>query len=155
MLGVIATSALVYHLIEGWSLLDSLYFTITLMSSGYGALTPRTEAGKLWTMTVTLLGAGAMGWLVLTAVEIGVRGGLREFVHDINQRRWLRDVRDHVVVCGFGRVGAQAAGRLRAHGFDVVVVDQQGARGTGETRGIPYGRGEPYRPSDAGACGCG
>jgi hypothetical protein len=38
-------------------------------------------------MTVTLLGVGAMGWLVLTAVEIGVRGGLREFLHDINQRR--------------------------------------------------------------------
>ncbi|HII70259.1 TPA: hypothetical protein HA336_03385 [Methanopyrus kandleri] len=30
------------------------------MSSGYGTLVPRTEAGKLWTMTVTLLGAGAM-----------------------------------------------------------------------------------------------
>ncbi|WP_457614886.1 NAD-binding protein [Methanopyrus sp.] len=123
VLGVVAVSTLVYHLTEGWSLLDSLYFTITVMSSGYGSLTPNTEAGKLWTMAVTLLGAGAVGWLVLTAVEIGVRGGLREFLRDISQRRWLRTVRDHVVVCGFGRVGAQAAERLRAHGFDVVVID--------------------------------
>ncbi|HII70258.1 TPA: hypothetical protein HA336_03380 [Methanopyrus kandleri] len=67
-------------------------------------------------------------------------------------------MRDHVVVCGFGRVGAQAAGRLRAHGFDVVVVDtskERVERARREGFGVPYGRGEPHRPSDAGACGCG
>ncbi|WP_456483328.1 NAD-binding protein [Methanopyrus kandleri] len=59
-------------------------------------------------------------------------------------------------MCGFGRVGTQAAGRLRAHGFDVVVVDTSKERVERARReGVPHCRGEPHRPSDAGACGCG
>lgn len=50
---------IVYHKLEGWSWLDSLYFsTITLTTVGYGDFSPQTDAGKLFTVFYIILGIG-------------------------------------------------------------------------------------------------
>lgn len=48
---------LVYHLLEGWTILDSLYFSIiTLTTIGYGDFSPQTPAGKLFTIFYIIIG---------------------------------------------------------------------------------------------------
>ncbi len=48
-----------YHLIEGWSWIDSLYFSvITLTTIGYGDFSPQTDTGKLFTIFYILIGLG-------------------------------------------------------------------------------------------------
>ncbi len=61
---LVAVSTLLYVRFEGWSLPDSLFFTVTVLCSGYGYLTPSTEAGRAWTAAVNILGVGAFGLLV-------------------------------------------------------------------------------------------
>ncbi len=59
-----------YHLVEGWSYLDSLYFcVITLTSIGYGDLTPKSDIGKIFTMMYVLAGIGLLIGLVDLVAE--------------------------------------------------------------------------------------
>jgi voltage-gated potassium channel len=53
------TGTLFYHSVEGWSLLDSFYFSvITLSTVGYGDFTPKTDVGKIFTVMYIFLGLG-------------------------------------------------------------------------------------------------
>jgi len=56
---ILALGSTVYHFIEGWSWIDSLYFSvITLTTIGYGDFSPQTNAGKLFTIFYILIGLG-------------------------------------------------------------------------------------------------
>ena len=50
---------LFYHWIEGWRLLDSLYFCfVTLATIGYGDFAPRTDAGRIFTIIYVIASIG-------------------------------------------------------------------------------------------------
>ncbi|MCP4459700.1 MAG: two pore domain potassium channel family protein [Cytophagales bacterium] len=55
----LTTGTIVYHFLEGWSWIDSLYFsTITLSTIGYGDFYPHTDAGKIFTILYIIVGVG-------------------------------------------------------------------------------------------------
>jgi voltage-gated potassium channel len=56
---VLITGTLVYHFVEGWRWLDSLYFcVITLSTIGYGDFSPQTDLGKIFTILYIIIGIG-------------------------------------------------------------------------------------------------
>lgn len=56
---VLVIGTFTYHFLEGWSYIDSLYFSVvTLTTIGFGDFAPKTDLGKLFTITYILLGIG-------------------------------------------------------------------------------------------------
>ncbi len=63
---VLFSGTTVYHYLEGWSWIDSLYFSIiTLTTIGYGDFSPQSDAGKLFTIFYILIGIG----IILTFID--------------------------------------------------------------------------------------
>lgn len=79
----LASGALFYWRVEGWSLLDSLYFSvITLTTVGYGDFSPSTTAGKIFTMIYIFIGIGIILGFVNAVAERSMqqRGGIRSLL---------------------------------------------------------------------------
>ena len=65
VLVTLGTGTLVYHWLEGWTWLDSLYFSvITLTTIGFGDLSPKTGIGKIFTMIYILVGLGTLAGFI-------------------------------------------------------------------------------------------
>ena len=119
-----------FHLIEGWSLADSLYLTVqTLTTVGYGDLTPRNGTGRLFAVVVMLMGVGGVALAISTIVQSVVQS---ELVATFGQRRRSRRMSklyDHFIICGSGRVGSHLVRDLvrTEQPFVVIENDQQRA----------------------------
>jgi voltage-gated potassium channel Kch len=74
VLGIIALGTWFYWRVEGWRALDSLYFTITTLTTvGYGDFAPQTDAGKIFTIFYILVGIGLLsGFVILLAERSGI-----------------------------------------------------------------------------------
>ena len=58
-LGIILWASVFYHYVEGWSWLDSIYFSVVTISTvGFGDFSPQTAAGKIFTMAYIIVGLG-------------------------------------------------------------------------------------------------
>ncbi|MGD0019275.1 MAG: NAD-binding protein [Candidatus Limnocylindrales bacterium] len=120
---VIGTSG--YLILEpGWRLLDALYMTvITLTTVGFREVQPLTDAGRIWTMILSLVGVGLIFGTVGIVAEylvVEATSGRRE------ARRMIEAVgklSGHYILCGYGRVGLTVARELVHSGLKVVVID--------------------------------
>jgi voltage-gated potassium channel Kch len=76
--GLLGSGTLVYHKFEGWSVLDSLYFSvITLTTVGYGDLTPTRPGTKIFTMMFIIVGIGILLAFVNLVAKHALQGGSR------------------------------------------------------------------------------
>jgi voltage-gated potassium channel len=119
-----------FHLVEGWTLADSLYVTVqTLTTVGYGDLPPHSAAGRAFAVVVMLIGAGGVALAVSTIVQSVVQS---ELILTFGQRRLskrMSKLRDHYIICGSGRVGSHLVRDLLRGNENFVVIesDQQRA----------------------------
>jgi voltage-gated potassium channel len=112
------------YLAFGMSLVDAAYQTVTTITTvGFRELQPFGTGEKVFTMVVIVAGVGAALYTFTLGVQVVVEGQLREFVGRRRMDRKIADMRGHVVLCGWGRVGRAVAADLVANGRDVVVVD--------------------------------
>jgi len=106
----------------GW--FDSLYMTIISVTTvGFGEVVPLNTAGRVLTMAIIVLGVGSLTLATLTAIEFIVEGHLREMLGRRRMNKHLGQLQDHTIVCGFGRVGREAADTLIEDGQGVVIID--------------------------------
>lgn len=103
---------------------DSLYYaTVTITTTGYGDIVPVTEASRLiTTIVVTPIRVLFIVLLVGTTLQVLAEQSRFQF----RLRKWQRDLKDHVVVCGFGIKGKSALEYIQSHdeGIDAVVIDE-------------------------------
>ncbi len=127
---LIAASAIVaigtagYVVLQGWSLSDALYMTvITLTTVGFKEVADLDTVGRAWTMLLAIAAVGIIFGtvgLVAEALLSDATSGRREAKR---MDQTLAALRDHYIVCGYGRVGSIVAQELVHSGHRVVVVD--------------------------------
>jgi voltage-gated potassium channel len=122
--GLIAAGVSGYMLIEGWSFFDALYQTVTTITTvGFREVHPLSRAGQAFTMLLIIGGVGGVFYTLTTAVTMAVEGELGEYFGRRRMSGRISGMRDHYLVCGFGRVGQEIAHELHTRKAPFVVVD--------------------------------
>lgn len=125
LLGVLALGVAGYYIIEGWSLLDSLYMVaITLTTVGFGEVQPLSNAGRVFTILFLLVGVVGVAYTLSAVGEYILTSNAGQQLRKRRVKRMIERMREHVVVCGYGRVGQNAVSALLDSGQTVVVIER-------------------------------
>ncbi len=113
-----------YILLEGWSVTDALYMTvITMTTVGFREVNELDTSGRLWTMVVAIGGVA----IIFGSIGVVAETILSEAASGRREAKKMGDavdaLRDHYILCGYGRVGATTARELVHSGQRVVVID--------------------------------
>ena len=124
VLAAIALGTVAFHLLEGWSILDSLYVTAqTVTTVGFGDIAPRTALGRAFATVFMMVGVGIVLYALTSIVQSIVHS---ELFARYGQSRKMSKLRDHFIICGAGRVGSHLIRSLRAvDGIFLVIESDQ------------------------------
>jgi voltage-gated potassium channel len=84
---------------------------------------PVTLGGDITTVLLTIFGVGTMFFVLVTLTELFVAGDLSGLLDQRRMQSKIAQLKDHYLICGYGRVGRQVAKDLRAGGVPFVVID--------------------------------
>jgi voltage-gated potassium channel len=114
-----------YTLIEGWRLLDSLYMTvITLSTVGFREVQPLSDAGKMFTMLLVVFGVGVIGYIVGSLAQIMFEGQFQRIFGRKKVEKKIEALRNHYIICGFGRIGSLICKEFAAKPLPFVVIEK-------------------------------
>jgi len=113
-----------FHLIEGWSIIDSFYTTIaTLSTVGYGDYSPETTAGKFFAVFVIIFGVGMMFYTLVLLAETFIEGRVRILLGRGKLEKIIEKMNNHYIICGGGRIGFLICRELMAGNIPCVIID--------------------------------
>jgi len=118
-----------YMLVEGWNAWDAFYMTvITVTTVGYGYPHPLSRAGEVVTIALIFGGVGAALYTFTLVATVVVEGGVPKRLQRRRQARMLETVRDHFIICGYGRIGSIVAHQFRRQAVPFVVIERDAER---------------------------
>ncbi|MEN3329912.1 MAG: voltage-gated potassium channel [Acidobacteriota bacterium] len=124
VLAALAVGTVVFHLLEGWSILDSLYVTAqTVTTVGFGDITPHTALGRAFATVFMIVGVGIVLYALTSTVQSIVHS---ELFARYGHSRKMSKLQNHFIICGAGRVGSHLIRSLRAvDGIFLVIESDQ------------------------------
>ncbi|MFZ3063082.1 MAG: potassium channel protein [Actinomycetota bacterium] len=126
--GVVLFGTLGYILIEGWSPLDALYMTVTTITTvGFREVKPLSDAGRVYTILLVLLGVTTAGYALGSLIAVIVEGYLADLIGGRRMKKRIEMLKDHYIIAGFGRVGQQIAREFKKASASFVVLDSNPA----------------------------
>lgn len=110
--------------IEGFSFLDALYQTITTATTaGFGEINPLGSAGRVFTIVIIILGVIVILYVLTAVMQIAVEGELESILGARRMKSKIEALKDHYILCGFGRVGTEIAREFTVRGAPFVIVE--------------------------------
>ncbi len=113
-----------YMLIEGWSFLDAVYMTvITIATVGFSEVHALSPAGQIFTILLIASGVAAAAYVIGRFLEFLLEGYFSEVLGGRSMKKRIEQLKNHYIVCGFGRVGEQVAREFKRSGAPFIVLD--------------------------------
>lgn len=128
-MGVIVAGTTAYHL-EGWHLSDAIYMVvITVFSVGYEEVQPvSTPMLRAITIFIIVAGDASKVYFVGSLVRFITEGEIGKAMEEHRKSRDIEVIRNHAILCGYGRIGQTLAKELLAKKFPFLIVDNKAER---------------------------
>ncbi len=126
LLAIIFIGIIGYQLICGYSFFDAFYMTIiTVATVGYGEVQPLDTSGRIFTSFLIITSFGTFAYAVTSITKFVSDGELKELYKQRKLNATIEKLRDHVIICGYGRNGRQAAQVLKKYKRRFVVIENK------------------------------
>ncbi|WP_142398821.1 potassium channel family protein [Bacillus thuringiensis] len=122
---VVILGTIGFMTIEEISLFQAFWMTmITVLTVGYGDAVPVTQAGKVFALLIIPVGVGIVTYAIGVVAAMIIEGNLFHAVRRKKMDKQIAQLKNHIIVCGCGRVGLQVVHELQEKKIPFVVVDK-------------------------------
>ena len=126
LVSVIVGGTLSLRWTEGWSLWQAFYTTILGITTV--DVPPLSRAGEAVTVVLLLAGVGAALYTFTLLATVVVEGGLPKRLQRRHHQHMLEAIKDHFIICGYGRIGSTVAHRFQRQHVPYVVIERDPER---------------------------
>ncbi|MBE9032436.1 potassium channel protein [filamentous cyanobacterium LEGE 11480] len=128
--GLTQLIAVVGYRLAGWGWMDAIYMVvITIFGVGYGEVKPILDPGlRLFTIFVIVAGTSSAVYIVGAFLQMVTEGEINRAFGARRMTKEIEQLSQHVIICGFGRMGVLLARRMTEAGRSFVIVDFDEAR---------------------------
>ena len=128
LIGIVTFGTCGYYFVEKMPLFEAFYMTmITISTVGYAEILPLSPAGRALTIIIIILGITVGAYTIGLLVKAFIEGELVKMFGRIKVQKQISELKDHFIVCGFGRIGRIISNELAADDIDFVVIEQDPA----------------------------
>ena len=128
LIGIVAFGTSGYYFVEHMPIFESFYMTvITISTVGYAEIMPLTQAGRALTVIIIILGITVGAYTIGMLVRAFIEGELLKIFGRRLVQKQVSKLKNHYIVCGFGRIGRIICNELAADDVDFVVIEQDPA----------------------------
>ncbi len=125
LVGIIAVGTIGYAIVEDMPVFDALYMTIITMSTvGFSEIKPLTTAGRMLTIGIIVTGISVLTYTAGRLMSMLIEGELQQLYGRRKLVKNIEKMRDHYIICGYGRIGRIICKELAADKIPFVVVDE-------------------------------
>jgi voltage-gated potassium channel len=122
---IIISGTVGYCLIEGMPAFDAFYMTmITISTVGFSEIKPLSPAGRLLTIFIIVSGISVLTYSLGQVARIFVEGEIRQILGRRKLEKKIAELKNHYIICGFGRIGSTIAKELAAENIPFIVIEQ-------------------------------
>lgn len=114
-----------YMSIERWDFLDALYMAVTTLTTvGYNEVHELTNPGRIFTIFFIIIGVVYFLYIAGAVVQFMVEGQIRTILGRRSLDKKIDRLKNHYVVCGYGRIGKTLCTMLKRKAVDLVVIEK-------------------------------
>jgi voltage-gated potassium channel len=129
LFGLLLVGAVGFHVIEGWPWFQAFYGTLMTVSTiGAEPENQLSHAGRFFNVVLIFLGIGVVGFAVATLTHVVIESELGSFFGRRRMEKEIAKLKDHIIICGAGRVGRRVASEVAARNIPLVIVEQDPAK---------------------------
>lgn len=121
---IIATGIIGYMVIEKFSFVEAVYMTtISVTTAGFTEVRPLSDTGRMFTVFLLITSWGSFAFALTRITQYIISGEINQYFKNRRLMMKIDKLRNHVIVCGYGRNGHQAAQTLGFHGEQYIVIE--------------------------------
>jgi voltage-gated potassium channel len=114
-----------YIIIEGYTFMEALYMTtIAITTVGFSEVRPLSDGGRLFTIFLLITSWITFAWAIARITQFVITGEIYKYFQTRKNMKAIAHLNHHVILCGFGRNGQQAARTLKNHNMPFVVIEK-------------------------------